>query len=54
MIEDIKNMKAEIDVIKSQVSSLSDIEKEGNVTINMINTLKEDIQNIKDENVKIC
>ena len=46
-------MKAEIDVIKIQVSSLSDIQKEGNLIINKIKTLKEDIQNIKDENVKI-
>ena len=54
MTEDIKNMKAEINDIKSIVISLSDIEKEGNVIIKMIKTLKEDIQNIKDENVKIC
>ena len=54
MTEDIKNVKAEIDIIKSQVSSLSDIQTEGNVIINTIKTLKEDIQNIKEENVKIC
>ena len=54
MNEDIKNVKAEIDIITSQVSSLSDIQTEGNVIINTIKTLKEDIQNIKEENVKIC
>ena len=47
-------MKAEIDVLKSQVSSLSDIQKEGKFIINMIKTLKEDIQNKKRWKVRIC
>ena len=52
--EAIKTMKAEIDTLKMKVSSTSDIQKEGKVMMNMIQTLKEDIQNIKYAYSKIC
>ena len=50
----IKNMKADIDDLKSKLISLSDIKKEGKLILTSINTLKEDIKNIIDENLKIC
>ena len=54
MTEAIKSMKAEIDTLKMKVSSISDINKEGKEMMNMMKTLKEDIQNIKYVNSKIC
>ena len=47
-------MRAEIDTLKLKVASTSDIQKEGKVMMNMIKSLKEDINNIKSVNDKIC
>ena len=51
--EAIKNMRAEIDTLKITVSSLSYINKEAKVNMNMIKTLKEDIKKIQNENSTI-
>ena len=47
MTEVIKNMKAKMHTLQMKVGSISDVKKEGKVMMNMIQTLKEDIQNIK-------
>ena len=52
--EAIKTIRAEIDTLKLKVTSTSDIQKEGKVMMNMIKSLKEDINNIKSVNDKIC
>ena len=49
----MENIKAEIDVLKNTLTSLTDIRKEGKVMKNMIRNLTDDIENIKGENDKI-
>ena len=51
--EDIEHIKAEIGFLKNTVISLLDINKEGKIIKKMIESLKVDIENIKDENKKI-
>ena len=51
--DELKNIKAEIDVLKNTVNSLTDIRNEGKVIKNMIRNLTDDIENIKVENDKI-
>ena len=53
LTEELKNIKAEMNVLKNTVNLLNDIKKEGNVIKNMIRSLTEDIEQIKVENVKI-
>jgi hypothetical protein len=50
----MKNMKAEIDVLKNVVRSLADIKKEGKVVMKVKNDLKKNISDIKEENRMIC
>ena len=50
--EAIRNIRAEIDTLKITVSSLSDINKEAKVNMNMIKKLKEDIKNIQLKTLK--
>ena len=54
MTEVIQNMKAKMHTLQMKVSSISDVKKEGKVMMNMIQTLKEDIQNVKYAYSKIC
>ena len=54
MTEVIQNMKAKMHTLQMKVGSISDVKKEGKVMMNMIQTLKEDIQNIKYAYSKIC
>ena len=51
--DELKNIKAEIDVLKNTLTFLTDIRKEGKVMKNMIRNLTDDIENIKGENDKI-
>ena len=54
LTEEIKNMKAEMDSLKSTVNSLFDIKKEGKVIKKMIESLNEDIKDIKVQNKDIA
>ena len=47
---EIKNMKTEMDSLKSTVNSLVDIKKEGKVITKMIDSLHEAIKDIKQQN----
>ena len=47
-------MKAEMDSLKSTVNSLVDIKKEGKVIKKMIDSLNEDIKDIKEQNKDIA
>ena len=53
ILEDMKNLKAEVDLIKKTVQSLSEIKKEGKIIKKSIEALKKDINDIKAENIKI-
>ena len=51
--EEMKNIKAELDVVKKSVQTLSDIKQEGKALKKYVDTLKEEIYQIKLENVDI-
>ena len=52
MVKDIRNLKAEMDLLKNTVKSLNDIKQEGKVIKKSIHALKEEIPKIKAENLK--
>jgi archaellum component FlaC len=54
MFEDVKNLKAEVDLLKNAVKSLGGIKQEGKAIMKSINILKEDIKQIKIENVQLA
>ena len=49
----MKNIKAEVDLLKKTVKSLSEIKKKGKYIKKSIEVLKEEIDKIKAENIKI-
>ena len=51
--EDIKNLKAEVDVLKNTIKTLSSIKQEGNLIKKSVEKLKEEIKKIKAENCNI-
>ena len=53
LVEDMKNIKAELDILKNTVKSLSQIKEEGKVIKKSIHDLKADIKNIKAENLQM-
>ena len=52
--KEMNNMKVEIDVLTNIVRSLADVKKEGKVIMKMVNDLKKNITNIKEDNRIIC
>ena len=53
LVEDMKNIKAEMDMLKNKVKSLNQIKQEGKVIKKSIHELKADIQKIKAENLQM-
>ena len=53
IVEDMNNIKAELDLLKNTVKSLSEIKKEGKVIKKSIEGLKAEIVKIKAENLQI-
>ena len=54
MFEDVKNLKAEVNLLKNTVKSFSGLKQEGKVIMKSINVLKEDIKQIRAENYQIA
>ena len=52
-LEDLKNMKAEIDVLKNSFKSLSAIKQEGKVLKRVIDNLKEETKHLREQNTEI-
>ena len=50
LIEDVRNLKEEVELLKHTVKSHSSIIQEDNMIKKLINDMKDDIQKIKDEN----
>ena len=53
LTEELKNIKAEMNVLKYTVNSLNHIKEEGKVIKNMIRSLTDGIEQIKVESIKI-
>ena len=53
IVEDIKNIKAEVDLLKNTVKSLNEIKKEGKLKKKSIEAPKKDIDKIQAENIQI-
>ena len=52
-LEDVKNVKAEVDVLKNTFNSLTSIKQEGNVLKRLIEGLKVETQKLRKENEEI-
>ena len=50
VLEDVKNLKAELDVLKNTLKSLASIKQEGKVLSKIIKDLTEEVKNLKTSN----
>ena len=53
-MEDVKNLKAEVDVLKNTIKSLTSIKQEGKVLKKLIDVIKEETQHLQKENEEIA